>query len=171
MSSGGILLLLKTVDSYTLHPWLNLVESESLLRGGFAMRNILVAVAGLVVLFAIWQLGLFWLGPFAGTGPADVEELIPCLKKLSQIQEKDNMPETEVDRIMAGFPSSVEEIRGDGAVAASMFEGKTAFLKVYDCKLPKSKGHFLIHVYFDEEHRVVGTASTMKDQKGHQHRD
>lgn len=126
------------------------------------MRNILVAVAGLVVLFGIWRLGLFWLGSLAGTGATDVQELIPYLDKLSQIQEKENMPETEVDRIMAGFPSSVEEIRGDDALAASMFTGKTAFLKVYDCKLPNSKKHFHIHVYFDEQHRVVGTTSTMK---------
>jgi hypothetical protein len=96
------------------------------------------------------------------TDVEDAYKLVPYLDKLSQIQEKENMPETQVDHIMAGFPSSFEEIKGDYAVAASMFKG-TAFVKVYDCKLPNSKRHFLIQVYFDEQHRVVGTTSTMKE--------
>jgi hypothetical protein len=93
----------------------------------------------------------------------DAYKLVPYLEKLSQIQEKENLPEEQVDRIMAGFPSSVEEIKGDHAVAASMFKGKTAFVKIYDCKLPNSKKHFHIHVYFDEQHRVVGTTCSTKE--------
>ena len=40
---------------------------------------------------------------------ADVEDaykLLPYLDKVSQIKAKENMPESEVDQIMAGFPSS-----------------------------------------------------------------
>jgi hypothetical protein len=102
-------------------------------------------------------------GSKEATDVEDAYKLVPYLEKLSQIQEKENMPETEVDRIMTGFPSSVEEIKGDHAVSASMFKGKTAFVKIYDCKLPNSKRHFLIHVYFDDQHRVVGTTSSMKE--------
>ncbi len=95
------------------------------------------------------------------TDVEDAYKLVPYFDKLSQIQEKDMMPETEVDHIMAGFPSLVETIEGDYAVAAATFKGKSAFVKIYDCKLPASKKHFHVHVYFDEDHRVVGTSTRM----------
>ncbi len=97
---------------------------------------------------------------------ADVEDaykIIPYLEKVSQIKAKEKMPESEVDQIMAGFPSSVEEVKGDHAVAAATFKGKTAFVKIYDCKVPASKRHFLITIYFDEEHRVVGTTCSARE--------
>ncbi len=93
----------------------------------------------------------------------DAYKLVPYLDKLSQVQEKEKMPEAEVDRIMAGFPSSIEEIKEEHVVAAATFKGKSAFVKIYDCKLPASTRHFHIHVYFDEEHRVVGTAGKMSE--------
>lgn len=72
----------------------------------------------------------------------DAYKLAPFFDKLSQIQEKEKMPETEVDRIMTGFPSWVQEIEGDDTVAAATFKGRSAFVKIYDCKLPGSKDIF-----------------------------
>jgi hypothetical protein len=121
------------------------------------LKSFLVALVGLAFMTS---------GGCQKKEAADVQDaykLVPYLEKLSQVQSKEQMAETEVDRIMAGFPSSIEEIKGDYAVAAATFKGKTAFVKIYDCKLPDSQRHFHIHVYFDEEHRVVGTTCSAKE--------
>ena len=97
------------------------------------------------------------------TDVEDAYKIVPYLNKVSQIQQKEKMEETEVDQILAEFPSSIEEIKGDHAVAAATFKEKSAFVKIYDCKLPNSKRHFHICVYFDEEHRVVGTSCSGKE--------
>jgi hypothetical protein len=97
------------------------------------------------------------------TNIEDAHKTLPYIELMGKIQEKERMPELEVDRIMKGYPSSTGEIKGDHAVAAATFKGKTAFMKTYDCKLPRSKRHFLISVYFDDEHRVTGTSGMLTD--------
>jgi hypothetical protein len=117
-------------------------------------------------LFAILGLAFVILGGCQKKEATDVEDaykIVPHLDKLSQIKQKEKMAEAEVDQIMVGFPVSIEEIKGDYAVAAATFKGKSAFVKVYDCKLPNSKRHFHIHVYFDEDHQVVGTSCSGKE--------
>jgi len=86
---------------------------------------------------------------------------VPFIEKQLKIQ--DEMTEKEVDEILAGFTSLVEPLEGEHKLAADMFKKKSAFVKIYDRRLPGSERHFLIQVYFDEEHRVVGRTCSGKE--------
>ncbi len=132
------------------------------------MRKILIAVAVLLVLFGVWRLGLLWLGPGAGTGGHDsadhdwqsLTDTSPKAEfesKFKKIQL--GMSEEQVDKILAGYSGSFEELTAlekklygppDGP-----YKRTPLFRKHYPEKPDAIERDYYIEVMFDDNYMVV----------------
>lgn len=135
------------------------------------MRNILIAVTGLVVLFGIWRLGLLWLGPSAGSGEqhstdhdwqglSDASSKAEFESKFKEIQL--DMSEQDVDQILTGYGCErrdLTEYEKERPPNPYGFEWKLkrkgSFVKRFVCKPLANEASSYIDVYFDDNRTVV----------------